>query len=44
MKAKSGYKNQKGLSGDYIGKWLKYYFKKRTCKKNKKVDKNDEKY
>jgi hypothetical protein len=32
MKAKKGDKNQKN-KGSWIGKWLKWYFEKRTCRK-----------
>ena len=34
MRAKKGYKKQKPNSPE-IGKWLKKYFKKRTCRKIK---------
>ena len=34
MKAKKGYKHDKPR-GPWIGKWLKRYFAKRTCKLTK---------
>jgi hypothetical protein len=36
VKAKAGYKKQKPESS--IGKWLKRYFEKRTCRKRIGVD------
>ncbi len=39
MKAKKGYKQQKSRS-PWIGKWLKWYFTKKTCRKtyNKEME------
>jgi len=39
MKAKSGYKKQKGRTS--TGKWLKRYFEKRTTRRRKKIDEFD---
>lgn len=36
MKAKSGYRKQKSDS-PAIGKWLKWYFEKKTCRKYKSM-------
>lgn len=44
MKAKKGYKKQRGWDSLIIGKWLKYYFEKRTCRRRPwrmKVEDND---
>ncbi len=41
MKARKGYLNQKSRTS--TGKWLKYYFAKRTCRRKEKKEAEKEK-